>query len=357
MNILFRVDASNIIGTGHVYRCLNLAQLYKKNNNIYFISKNHNFNLNENIKEKFTCYTIDLKNPDKVNLNIDSWLGEDYKNDVNKTISVIINNNLKIDWLIIDHYAIDEKWEKIIKKYVKNICVIDDFTNRKHDCNILINQQINNDDIIKYKDILNNDCKILTGNDYLFFHERYYSLNMNKKINSLKKINIFMGGSDTHNITNTIIDICYDFNNKNNLNINFDVIIGKSNKNYKQIKNKIINYKNFHLYYNLDFIGNLLLDADLAIGAPGTTSYERCLTQTPTLMICLATNQKTVIQKFIDSETVIYLGDLDSNYQEKLIFNLENLNNYPSELKKMSNNCKKCIDIKKNKIKNILTNS
>ena len=353
MNILFRVDASNIIGTGHVYRCLNMAELYK-NNNIYFVTKNHLFNLSEKIKEKYTCFELELKNKDNVNLNIETWLGESQINDVKKTISVIKKNNLYIEWLVIDHYGIDITWEKEIKNYVKNICVIDDYTNRKHDCNVLVNQQIEYNDIFKYKHILNNDCKILTGNDYLFFHEKYYSLNMNKKINSLKKINIFMGGSDTHNITNTIIDICNDFNIKNNLNIIFDVLIGKSNINYEQLKSKLKNMKNFQLYYDLNFIGDLLLNADLAIGAPGTSSYERCLTQTPTLMVCLADNQKTVIQKFIDSGTVIYLGDLNSNYKEKLLFNLQYLNNNNEELCKMSNNCRKLIDIKKNKIKTIL---
>jgi len=356
MNLLFRVDASNIIGTGHIYRCINLASIYKKQYpkiNIYFISKNHPFNLNEKIREKFTCFEINLNNSNNINLNIDTWLGESQLIDSKKTISVIEQNNLKIDWLIIDHYAINYIWENELKKYVKNICVIDDFTNRKHNCNILINQQINNNEIIKYKNIVNNDCKVLTGNDYLFFHDKYYDLEINKNIKSLKRINIFMGGADTHNITNTIIDICYNFNKNNNLNIIFDVLIGKSNKYYHQLENKLKEYENFNLYYNLNFIGDLLLKADLAIGAPGTSSYERCLTLTPTLMICLATNQKTVIQKFIDSETAIYLGDINSNYKEKLLNNLQFLNDNPNELNKISINCKKFINIKKNKVKTI----
>ena len=57
-----------------------------------------------------------------------------------KIIYIIQENQLQIDWLIIDHYAINETWENKVRPYVKNICVIDDFTNRKHNCNMLINQ-------------------------------------------------------------------------------------------------------------------------------------------------------------------------------------------------------------------------
>ena len=347
MNILFRVDSSNIIGSGHLYRCLNLANLYK-NNNIIFISKKHNSNLNYKIREKYTCYELDLINSDNINLNTYTWLGEPQINDVNKTIKIIKENNLKIDWLIIDHYGINYIWEKRIKDYVKNICVIDDLTNRAHDCNILINQQINQSDIIKYKELVNNDCKIYTGNDYLFFHKKYYDLKVNKKIESLKRINIFMGGADLHNITTKVIDLCNNFNNDNNLNIIFDVIIGKSNKNYIQTKEKIKKLKNFNIYYDLNFIGEILSLADLAIGAPGTTSYERCLTQTPSLMICLAENQKTVIQKFIDSKTSIYIGDLNDDYQKQLLFYLDYFKNNPLKLKIMSNYCKDFINLKNN---------
>ena len=353
MNILFRVDASNIIGTGHVYRCLNFAQLYSKNNNIYFVSKKHLFNLNEKIKEKYTCFELEIENLDNINLNINSWLGESENNDVEKTISVIKTNNLRIDWLIIDHYAINEKWENKIRKYVKNICVIDDFTNRKHNCNILINQQINEKEIMKYKNNLNSDCKICVGNDYLLLNHRYYQLNVNKNIEKLKRINIFMGGSDIYNITEQIIDICYYYNEKNNLNIIFDVIIGKSNKNAEKIKNKINDLNNFHYYYDLTFIGDLLLEADLAIGAPGTSSYERCITQTPSLMICIADNQKTVIQKFIDSNTSIYCGNI-KNYRFNLLKNLIDLHNNPNKLRNMSLKCELFLNIKQNKINVLL---
>ena len=71
-------------------------------------------------------------------------------------------------------------------------------------------------------------------------------------------------------------------------------------------------------------------------------------------MICLAENQKTVIQKFIDSKTSIYIGDIYSNYENQLLFNLNYLNNNPKELKIMSNNCKKFINIVENKVNNLL---
>ena len=359
MNIVFRVDSSDIIGTGHVYRCLNLAYQYKEYNNISFICKNHNYNLNSKISENYKVYEILLESNNDINLEINSWLGESQIYDLNKTIDIIKNNNLNIDWLVIDHYAIDETWEDGIKKYVKNICVIDDFTNRYHNCNILINQQITQEDSIKYKNIINDDCKIYCGNDYLLLHPKYFNyINLEKKYeNFIKRINIFMGGSDIHNITENIIDICNNYNkNINNIEnkIIFDIIIGKSNKNYQKIKTKLKDLDNFNLYYDLEFIGDLLEKADLCIGAPGSTSYERVLMKVPCLSICIAENQKTVINKFIEANIIKYLGTLENNYEDKLIKYLDYFNQNISELKNMSVNCETFINLKNNRIKYIL---
>jgi UDP-2,4-diacetamido-2,4,6-trideoxy-beta-L-altropyranose hydrolase len=353
MNIVFRVDSSDIIGTGHVYRCLNLAYQYKENN-ISFICKNHNYNLIHKISENYTVYQLPLKDCESVNLDITTWLGESQNEDLNKTIDIIISNNLIIDWLIIDHYAIDKLWEIGISKYVKNICVIDDFTNRNHVCDTLINQQITYEEgLIKYKNIVNDDCKLYCGNDYVLFHPKYFNyINFTKSFDThIKKINIFMGGSDVNNITEKIIDICINYNNLIVNKITFDVIIGKSNKNYETIKNKLNNLINFNIYYDLEFIGELFEKADLCIGAPGTTSYERCLMKVPSLCICIAENQKTVINKFIESNTIKYLGTIEENYEGKIVHYLNYFNNNTSELKNMSVNCDKLISLKNNKIK------
>ena len=96
MNIVFRVDSSDIIGTGHVYRCLNLAYQYKEHN-ISFICKNHNYNLNSKIAENYKVYELLLENDENINLDINTWLGESQIDDLNKTINIIKVNNLKID--------------------------------------------------------------------------------------------------------------------------------------------------------------------------------------------------------------------------------------------------------------------
>ena len=209
LNIIFRVDSSDVIGTGHVIRCLNLAEYYK-NNNIEFICKDLPFNLIEDISKKFKVNKLKLKNYSNITFNINTWLGESWEIDCKKTINII--KDKKIDWIIIDHYNIDYKWENMIKPYVKNIMVIDDYTNRKHDCNILLNQQIDSDlgDKI-YKNIINNNCKLFLGNKYIIFNKNFFDI-LNKikikKINELNRINIFMGGSDPDNITLSIIEIC-----------------------------------------------------------------------------------------------------------------------------------------------------
>jgi len=379
MIIVFRVDASDIIGTGHVFRCLNLAYQYKEKHTIYFICKNHDYNLISKIEETYQVFKIKLEKNNNINLNMDSWLGESEIQDAEKIIHIIQENNLQIDWLIVDHYAINETWENKLKPFVSKICVIDDFTNRKHNCNMLINQQITQEEgIQKYKNnnddndnnILNPGCKILCGNNYLLLHPTYFNyqnIEKNYEKKNIERINIFMGGADTYNITEKIINICYEFNQQQQQQhehkIFFDVIIGKANKFYNQIKEKIneLNkkYNNseniyFYLHYNLEFIGNLFEKADLCIGAPGSTSYERCLMKTPTLCICVAENQKTVLTKFIESNTIKYLGTIQDNYEEKLIYFLNYFNKNNNELKIMSEQCSKLIDIKKNEIKSLL---
>ena len=164
-----------------------------------------------------------------------------------------------------------------------------------------------------------------------------------------------MGGADIHNITENIISLCNEYNHSLQHKIIFDVIIGKANKNYERIKQIITEVDNFNLYYNLNFIGDVLKEADLCIGAPGSTSYERCIMKIPSLCICIAENQKEVLDKFIISNTMKYLGTIDDSYGESLMTHLKDLNNNIDELRLMSIQCDKLINLKSNQLKYILS--
>jgi UDP-2,4-diacetamido-2,4,6-trideoxy-beta-L-altropyranose hydrolase len=305
MNIFFRVDSSNIIGTGHIMRCLNLAYHYQ-NHNIYFICKKHQNNINFKIPYKL----FELESSNNLTLEQNTWLGESEKEDALKTIEIL--KNYKVNWLVIDHYSINEEWETIVKPYVKKILVLDDYTNRKHNCDLILNQQITQEEGDKVYE------KSWCGDNYLLLNPKYFEMKVEKNITKIKRINIFMGGADTHNITERIINLLKD---KDYI---LDVVVGSANKNYEKIKTYQSDKVN--IYYDLDFLGDLFLNADICIGAPGATSYERIITKTMCLCICLAENQKTVLNKFIKSGAIKYLGMYNENFEEKILYWLNYFN-------------------------------
>ncbi len=226
----------------------------------------------------------------------------------------------------------------LMKPYVKKIMVIDDFIPRKHECNILLNYQIeHNHEYEKCKENTNRECKLLLGKKYLILHPIYKNANLKRKITELKRINIFMGGSDYTNETEKIINICSNFN----YDIIYDIVIGKCNKNYLKIRDLCNNLVNFNYYYNpVNFI-EILSEADLCIGASGTTMYERCMLNLPTLIIITAENQLTCVEKFINNKCGKLIANIKNGcYKLKMKNEIENLKNNPKKLILMSNNCK-----------------
>ena len=111
MNIVIRVDASLFIGSGHVMRCLTLAlKLKESGSNVIFICRKFEGNLIDKIRVKgFDVFelkhNIIKKESDLL------WLGVTQKEDADECERLI--KNIKIDWLIVDHYGIDQDWQKI----------------------------------------------------------------------------------------------------------------------------------------------------------------------------------------------------------------------------------------------------
>ena len=131
MNVVFRTDASLTIGTGHVMRCLTLANaLRDRGADVSFVCREHEGHLCELItSEGFSVSRLPVSSMvegETSTLAHAAWLGASWQEDAEKTREVIEFLAVAPDWLIVDHYGLDKQWEKELQSSVKNIFVIDD---------------------------------------------------------------------------------------------------------------------------------------------------------------------------------------------------------------------------------------
>ncbi len=307
---MFRVDASLDIGTGHVMRCLTLANLLVKEKiNVYFVCREHKGSLVKTIKDNgFYVYVLPNENLNIENGGLDhaKWLATTQEKDAKQTISAI--KKISPDWLIVDHYALDSNWEKKLKPFVNKIMVIDDLGDRKHECDLLLDQNYGAS-VEKYKKLTKKNSKLLLGTKYSllrneFSNNRQYSLKRRKNV-SITSILITMGGIDSDNYTSRILDEVEKSSFLNNLEVN--IILGNQAPHIKLIKEKL-NTLSFKCKLHLDVnnMAELMSEADIAIGASGSTTWERCCLGLPAMQVIIADNQAE-IAKALDSIGAIKL--------------------------------------------------
>jgi UDP-2,4-diacetamido-2,4,6-trideoxy-beta-L-altropyranose hydrolase len=303
MNIVIRLDTGSIIGLGHYVRCVNMCS-YFDNPTITFITKPHIGNVIHKMKAQYNVIVLEMGTDDM------TWLGESQEKDAEKTICAIKNMN-KIDLFIVDHYAINEIWEKMIYKYCKSLFVIDDNINQKHYCDFLL-------DVCRHEKIKNSVplCIQFIGTQYSLINKAILSMEI-KQSTEIKRVNIFLGGGDSTNETMKILKI---LDNKFT-NIMFDVIVGTSNQHYDEIKEFCKNKIQYTVYYdlaNINFL-HVLNKADLCIGGSGMTTFERCLLKKPSIVILTADNQIDIFNKTQLCHVSMNIGKYNTDYASKLL--------------------------------------
>jgi UDP-2,4-diacetamido-2,4,6-trideoxy-beta-L-altropyranose hydrolase len=298
MKIIFRTDASLYIGNGHLVRCLNLARSLKKlNAECIFICRDFKNKLFENIrKENFKLILLPIVDSEinkKIKIKNESSYFDRHKlnwqHDAEETIEAL--DREQIDLLIIDHYEIDTKWEKKLRQYSKKIMVIDDLNNRNHDCDFFLNQNLGSSEIL-YQELLPSKCKQFHGPKFALLNP-IYSLSKLKLINRLGKINrtlIYFGGSnDSIKLTEITIEI---FSDPELINIKLDIVINSDIDGLFDIEKIASKRGLIEIHHDLPNLAKLMLNADLAIGAGGSTTWERCAMGLPSIIVVSAENQK-----------------------------------------------------------------
>lgn len=308
VRIIIRADASVKIGSGHIMRCLTLADaLAAKGAKIVFICRELPGNMCDLIKEKgYTVWQI----PYRQGYNADLiWSKSESRIDAKQTIEILKQECEEFDWLIADHYGIEREWETAMRPYSKKVMVIDDLANREHDCDIILDQNLYTGMESRYDSLIPSYCKTFLGPEYVLlrpeFIEEYSKECVRTRTGDIHNILIFFGGSDVTNETKKALEAISSINNPN---ICTNVVIGSSNIYQEEIKTICKEIKNCSYHCQVSNMAQLMSEADLAIGAGGTTTWERCFLGLPAITVCIADNQRELLQTVEKKQAILNLG-------------------------------------------------
>jgi len=313
MKVVFRVDASVQMGTGHVMRCLTLAQELKdQGHEVIFISrklKGHLCNLINKKGYQVYCLPFENKTINNCELKHAQWLETSWELDAQQTIEIMDKYIQDADWLIIDHYALDYKWESRLKHYSKYIMVIDDLADRRHLCDILLDQNYYLNMEFRYKNLVSSSSKRLLGPKYALLRNEFIELRkeepIRKKGEDIKNILVFFGGSDP---TNETFKTLFALSELDCNKINIDAVVGVSNPNKDKIKNYCNQFPHIKFHCGIDYMARLMKRADLAICAGGATTWERYCMGLPAVLISVAYNQVEICHALSTLGIDCYLG-------------------------------------------------
>jgi UDP-2,4-diacetamido-2,4,6-trideoxy-beta-L-altropyranose hydrolase len=344
MNVIFRVDASQRIGSGHVMRCLVLAKaIQNKDAEIIFLTRNHIGNLNQLISSKgYEVRSLPLL-VDGLQSKLsgyEQWLGVEQEVDAKQSIALL--DGTEPDLLIVDHYALDKGWESRLRPYVKTIFVVDDLANRKHDCDWLLDQNYNLD-ITRYDRWATADTVKLLGPQYSLLRDEFtrWRAHIRYRKGRINRIFLFFGGSDPDNLTLLVLralqhpQLCH---------IAVDVVIGIGNPYGNDIQNFVAEHPNTKLYVQVENMAELMINTDLAVGAGGSTTWERMALGLPSVVVTIAENQIPFARALSEDGYLTWLGSGQDIDQPRVENSLLGLINQPKKLSAQSLKCQELVD-------------
>lgn len=288
-----RADASPAIGTGHVARCLTLASAVRaRGGTVRFITRNLPAHLRDWIRSAgHECVSIDGGPAEPADeLEHAAWLGTSQAADARDTALALAD--AQWDWMVVDHYALDARWERRLRASVRRLLIIDDLADRDHVCDLLLDQNLPAD-IARYAPRVPSGSGVMTGPKFALLRDEFRAARerARPRDGEVRRALVFMGGGDADNHTVRAIAAC--------VRANFaagevDVVIGGGQANERQVEAAAA-LAGYTCHVQTRCMADLMVAADLAIGASGSASWERCAVGLPAVAMAVAVNQRRIL--------------------------------------------------------------
>jgi UDP-2,4-diacetamido-2,4,6-trideoxy-beta-L-altropyranose hydrolase len=279
MRVVFRADASREIGTGHVMRCLTLARaLRARGAQVSFVSQALDGNLN-------------------------AWLRSD-----GIPVDTDMPPDLSCDWLVVDHYGLGVEFESANRSTAARILVIDDLADRKHDCDLLLDQNLHDQMETRYDQLVPRHAQVLAGPRYALLRDEFTGARERARPRTvMSRVLVFFGGSDPTDETSKTITALKN----SGLALSAQIVVGASNPRRAAIEHAASGLPHSQVHGPTSRMAELMLESDLAIGAGGATSWERCCLGLPSIVIAVAANQVPIAEALHRGGYHRYLGSHD----------------------------------------------
>ena len=354
MRVLIRCDASLAIGSGHVMRCRALARaLLQRGVEVLFVCRERPGDLIDLLTENFEVLRLAAlpgQEPclmDQEDRNLYSaWLGCSQGQDAADCLDAItLAKTGTIDWLVVDHYGLDQRWEEQIRESLGEISgsrpqllVFDDLADRPHQADVLVDaNRLDSRADESYRPHVPASCRLLMGPAYAPLDPVYGQLHhIAPQRFYLQRVLVFFGGVDQDNHTAVMLEA---LSHPDVADLAVDVVLGKTAPHHTKVAKLVQQRPHTQLHRGLPSLAGLMLRADLAIGAAGTASWERAALALPTLVTPVAENQLQGARALADAGAALLIElDQPADPGVRILQAIKAMQKHPELLEELSAN-------------------
>jgi UDP-2,4-diacetamido-2,4,6-trideoxy-beta-L-altropyranose hydrolase len=349
MKVVFRADASLSIGTGHVMRCITLANALTLHGvESEFICRAHEGHLIETVRAQgYRVHTLPMEAGARVHdatgSDYSHWLGVTQAEDLLACLPIMAD--VRPDWLVVDHYGLDARWEAAMAPYCGALMVVDDLADRKHACQLLLDQTFARPSYA-YNDKVPSGCTLLCGALYALLRPRFSALRdqslKRRDAPVLRELLVSMGGIDQTNFTCDVLTALRSTVLPAECRIT--VVMGPTAPWLEAVRAHASTMSwSTRVLVAVSDMAQLMCDSDLAIGAAGATSWERCCMGLPAAVVVMADNQRYAAHLLEQAKAIRLLESGPLLHQDIARF-IEEMAYDPMQLAKLSQATRRITD-------------
>jgi UDP-2,4-diacetamido-2,4,6-trideoxy-beta-L-altropyranose hydrolase len=342
VNVVFRADASYKIGAGHLIRCLTLADaLGYRGAQCCFVCRKVPPALGERIRSQ-GHELIELApapDGDWDTGTQSGWLESTQEEDARQTRNALLGR--RCNWLIVDHYGLDFRWERELREVAPAILVIDDLADRRHDCDLLLDQNYYADLTVRYENLLNTHTRCLLGPEYALLRPEFSVARTNAEIPPSNRLFVSMGANDPFRICMKVMESLQRLIPES---LGADIVMGTDTIAQNEAAAFANELPGVVVHGFVNRIADIMARCTIAVGAAGSSTWERCAMGLPSIVYVTADNQRKMAVDLARTGVITLLGEAANASIDSLADAIADLQHQPARRSRMRSDAMKLVD-------------